>query len=581
MEPENLLREFPPVATVDWEAAITKDLKGADYEKHLLWQTQDGFSVRPYYRAEDLRGLACLDAAPGEFPFRRGTRATGQWGIREEIEEADLETANVAAAKAIAAGADAIAFGRLPVENIEELDRLLKNLNGTCVHFAQADSRLLRLLAEHAPKAAFKGISTGCDATSDITLAMSIAPELPDRLVPFTIHGEEFAESGATAAEEIGFSLAAGVDFLAVLDESGIPASRAAHMLEFGFATGGNYFLEIAKFRAFRMVWARAAERFGATEAASRARIAARTSKWNKTIYDNHVNIMRGTTEAMAAIIGGADWVTVEPFDSCNRAHHETSQRLARNTQLLLRHEAGLGRVKDPGGGSYYLENITDHLAREAWKILQQIEKSNGYRNAVADGEIARVLAQRQETRRSSVATRRLVLVGTNQFSNAAERKLDQIDDGLTVDPRRGARAFEQLLLAAEWHEASGGKMPRILLAEIGDAKMRGARSNFAANFFACAGFETSTRRFKRADEIAATEGDLIVLCSSDAEYADLASQLRNALRASGRTTPVVIAGNPQNAAELRAIGIADFIHLRSDVAEGLKKWQVRFGIVN
>ena len=172
----------------------------------------------------------------------------------------------------------------------------------------------------------------------------------PAGLTPFTIHGAAFAEAGATAVEEAGFALAAGVDFLAALAERGVDVNHAAAALEFSFAVGSNYFFEIAKFRAFRMLWARAVESFGGTHEAARARIAARTSKWNKTLYDPHVNILRTTTEAMAAVLGGADAVTVTPFDACYKAPDEASRRLARNTQLLLKHEAWLGRVADAGG---------------------------------------------------------------------------------------------------------------------------------------------------------------------------------------------------------------------------------------
>jgi methylmalonyl-CoA mutase len=203
--------------------------------------------------------------------------------------------------------------------------------------------------------------------------------------VPFTIHGAEFAEAGATAVEEIGFTLAAGVDYLAALAEREVDVNCAAAALEFSFAVGSNYFFEIAKFRAFRMLWARAIESFGGTHEAAKARIAARTLGWNKTVYDPCVNILRATTEAMAAVLGGADTVTVTPFDACYKAPDEASRRLARNTQLLLKHEAWLGRVADPGGGSYALETITDSLAREGWRIFQDIEAHGGFRKAQAE----------------------------------------------------------------------------------------------------------------------------------------------------------------------------------------------------
>jgi methylmalonyl-CoA mutase len=246
---------------------------------------------------------------------------------------------------------------------------------------------------------------------------------------------------------------------------------------------------------------------------------------------------------------------------------------------LLLKHEAWLNRVADAGGGSYYLETLTDFLAREGWKRMQRIEARGGYRKASAEGAIRRMLDQSLAAREQAVAARRRVIVGTNQYANRAERALGRIDKQRMNETRRGARAYEELRLRTERHAAQGDKTPRVLLAEIGDVKMRAARANFAANFFACAGFEIAARRFKKAREIAAAEGDLIVLCSADREYAALAAELMPKLKALGRETPVIVAGNPENAVEVAAAGIAGFVHARSEPLEVLAKWQRRLGI--
>jgi methylmalonyl-CoA mutase len=277
-------------------------------------------------------------------------------------------------------------------------------------------------------------------------------------------------------------------------------------------------------------------------------------------------------------VLGGADAVTVAPFDACYKAPDEASCRLARNTQLLLKHEAWLGRVADAGGGSYALETITDFLAREGWRVLQSIEARGGFRKAQAEGMIAQALERGLAAREQAVALRKRVLVGTNQYANPGERALDRVDNRAGEQRMhadlRGARAYEELRLRTERHAAAGRKKPRILLAEIGDVKMRAARATFAANFFACAGFEIAARRFKKAAEIAAADADLIVLCSADAEYAVLASALLPTLKALGHETPVIVAGNPENAEGLRAVGIADFVHARSHPLDFLTKWQ-------
>jgi len=580
MATEHLLEEFPPVSTAEWEAAIVRDLKGADYEKKLIWRTEEGLAVKPYYRAEDLQGLACADAAPGEFPYRRSTRTKAGWRIREVIDAPNVESANQAARAAIAAGAEEVAFRAPAVAIAAELKRLVANLGEIPLHFERADEQTIRLLLGWLAEDRISAqVSTGYDALANVEFAVEVIQSAPAGFAPFTIRGDVLEEAGATAVEEVGFALAAGVDFLAAMQERGVAVDRASTAIEFCFATGANYFFQIAKLRAFRMVWARAVESFGGTPDCARARIAARTSRWNKTLYDPHVNILRATTEAMAAVLGGADSVTVAPFDECYRQPDEASRRLARNSQLLLRHEALLGNVADAAGGSYYVETITDFLAREGWKRMQELEARGGYRKALAAGEIAHVLDPRLAAREKAVALRRRVLIGTNQFANAAERVLGRVDERRMKESRRGARAFEELRLRSERYAASGGKLPRVILAEIGDAKMRAARSNFAANFIACAGFEITTMRFKKVEEIAEAEGDLIVFCSSDAEYAAQVAELRQSLKKQGRETSLIVAGFPADAEALAAAGVADFIHVRSNAIEVLTKWQERLGV--
>jgi methylmalonyl-CoA mutase len=580
MATDKLLNEFPPVSTEAWEAVIAKDLKGADYAKKLIWQTAEGLGVKPYYRAEDLAGLEFLDAAPGSFPYVRSARLSGDWRIREEIDTADLEQANVAARKAVVAGAEEIAFTNVAVRNASDLAMLLAGLQEIPVHFENAGESLLGLLIERLKERKDSApVSAGWNPLTNLDFAAEVVRTAPVALVPFTVDGSKFEEAGATAVEEIGFTLAAVVDYLAEMQSRGVDINRAANAVAFSFAIGANYFFQIAKLRALRMLWARAVESFGGSAESARARIYARTSRWNETIYDPHVNALRATTEAMSAVLGGADSVTVAPFDECYKRPDEASRRLARNTQIILKREALLAQVADPGAGSYCLEAITDFLAREGWKSMQKIEAGGGYRKAAADGLLTKALEQSMAAREKAIVSRRRVFTGTNQFASASEKALDRIDPMCLGGERRGAQSYEQLRLRTERHAANGGKLPRVLLAEIGDVKMRGARSTFATNFFACAGFDIVTQRFESVDEIAGSDADLIVLCSSDAEYLDVATKLALKLKALGRTTPVIVAGNPESAEQLRAAGVADFIHVRSNPIEVLTKWQQQLGI--
>jgi methylmalonyl-CoA mutase len=580
MASDYLLQEFPPVSTESWEEVIRRDLKGADYANKLIWQTAEGLAVKPYYRAEDIVGLEYPDAVPGTFPYARSDRSTGDWRIREEIDMADPEEANRAAHSAVLAGAGEIAYLNTHFENASDLEMLLAGLEEIPVHFENVREPQLRLLMERLIKRhRLSLISTGWNPLTNLEFAAEVIAAVPSALVPFTIHGEKFEESGATAVEEVGFTLAAAIEFMAGMQERHVDADRAEASITFSFSIGANYFFQIAKLRAFRMMWAHAVESFGGTREGAKARIHARTSRWNETIYAPRANILRGTTEAMAAVFGGADSITVAPFDECYKTPDEASRRLARNTQIILKQEAMLSRVADPGAGSYSLEVITDFIAREGWKSMQGIEAAGGYGKALANGLIAQALEKSLAAREKAVVSRRRIFTGTSQHAIFSEKALDRIDFSRFSDGRRGTRIYEQLRLRTERHVAQGGKNPRVLLAEIGDAKMRSARSIFAANFFACAGFDLVAKRFSSTDRIAASDANLIVLCSSDAEYLALATEVIAKLKLLKRETPVIIAGNPDSAEQLQAAGVADFVHLRSNPIEVLAKWQQRLGI--
>jgi|HubBroStandDraft_1064217.scaffolds.fasta_scaffold14493_5 methylmalonyl-CoA mutase len=582
MTTARLLEEFPPVATAEWEAAIARDLKGAVCEKKLVWHTDEGFAVKPFYRAEDLNEITGLDAMPGEFPYRRGARPQAGWKIREEIDAETAAEANAQACTAVRSGAEEIAFTRLAVRDEAELEAALTNLDGIPVHFEIADCALieaiLRRLGQRECATEF-AISTGCDPLADAEFAAKVMARAPRGFVPFTINAARFEENGANAVEEIGLALAAGVEALATMNARGVIADRGAAGLEFRFAIGANFFFQIAKLRAFRMLWARVVESFGGSAAAARARIVARTSRWNETVYNPHMNILRATTEAVSAAIGGADSIVVAAFDECYKAPDEASRRLARNTQLLLRHEAMLGRVADPAAGAYYVEALTDLIAREAWKLLQEIESGGGFSAMRAQGWIAERLSRSLTVREKAVATRRRGFTGTSLYANPAEHALERIDFERMNAGHRGARVYEELRLRTERYLMAGGPAPEVLLAEIGDAKMSGARSSFTANFFACAGLKTSVRQFERIADLAQADADLIVLCSSDAEYESIAAALMNQMKALNRKTPVIAAGNPANAEVLKSLGVEDFVHVRSNPIEVLAQWQERLGI--
>jgi methylmalonyl-CoA mutase len=466
----NVSGEFPPVSTETWEAAIAKDLKGADYEKKLVWRTEEGLAIRPYYRREALAGLdRQLHTAPGHYPFVRGTGRS--WDIAQD------------------------------------------------------------------------------------------AKPHPDAIRADLLH-----EAGAHAVQELGYGIAAGVERLAELTAAE-PVDTAARRIEFVFAVGPSYFIEIAKLRAARLLWAQAVTAFGPQDAgACRMRLHVRTPQRNKSAYDRYSNLLRSTTEALAAAVGGCDRLTVEPFGF--DAH------LALNLQRILKEESHLDAVADPAGGSYYIEALTDSLARAAWKLLQQTEAEGGYGKAMASGTIPQALAETRAARAKAYSSRRRALVGVNNYPNVTEKtpgaEIPAAEPAAGLPQVRIAEPFEKIRQRTTEHARTAGRYPKVLLLKRGDVKMKGARSNFCLNFFGCAGFD-----MVEAEEDEGTDADLIVLCSSDAEYLAFAQEVCGKVK-----VPVLVAGNPkEQIAALQAAGVQGFIHILSDAIQTLTEWQDKLGM--
>jgi methylmalonyl-CoA mutase len=468
----NLGQDFPPVATATWEAAIQKDLKGADYEKKLVWRSDEGVAVRPYYRRESLAGLEVqTGSVPGEFPFVRGNAKA--WEIDQDAMP----------------GADAIRV--------------------------------------------------------DLVL-----------------------EAGADAIQQVGIAIAAGVERLAHLCADR-PVDLAAREIEFVFAVGSTYFFEIAKLRAARMAWAQAVAAFAPSDLNScRMTLHVRTARLNKSFCDPYTNVLRATTEAMSAAIGGCETLTVQPFGF--------EDHLALGVQRVLAEEAHLNAVADPAGGSYYIEALTNTLAREAWKLFQKIDAGGGYSQALAAGWLAEEIAKTRAAREKAVSSRRRALVGVNNYPDLNGKPLEIAPAPETGDAPfplfRLAEPFEKIRERTARHARETGHTPKVLLLKRGDVKMRTARANFALNFLGCAGFEIS-----ESEEYAGTDADLLVLCSSDPEYLAFGQEVCAATK-----IPVIIAGNPKDQIDaLKAAGVEDFIHIASDAVETLTAWQNRLGVKN
>ncbi len=616
-KPRKLFAEFPPVETKDWEAIMITDLKGGDYHKKLMWDTGEGFFVKPYYRAEDIGNLSFTQTLPGNYPFVRGQKINhNDWYIRQDIFVDDIKEANKKALNVLMKGVNSLGFIINPKfePSMDEMEWLCENifadaveLNFVCYHnslnIVQYVEKLVKKYnrnldkiygsVDFDPLGQFAVLGTfpvSSEASFDLAKQMILAAEHLPHFKVITINATYFHNSGSSIVEELAFALAQGSNYITQLTERGLTVDKIASKIKFQFAVGSNYFLEIAKFRAARMLWAQIIKAYGCSnEKAAVMNIHASTSNWNKTVYDPYVNILRTTTESMSAIISGADSLTVNPFNTTYEKANEFSERIARNQQLLLKEESYLDKVVDPAAGAYYIENLTDSIAEQAWKLFLQVHEKGSFLEALKVGFIQETIESTAHERNMAIATRKEILLGTNQYPNAVE-SVDSIDpyvfnpgsakeeDAIipTLKQYRGAQAFESMRYKTDQF-AKKGRRPKVFLLTIGHPAMRSARAQFASNFFGCAGFEIiDSSGFKSVDaacEAALKSGaDITVICSSDEEYAEFAPKIYDHLK---DKSIVVVAGYPKAIMEdLKQKGIQHFIHIKSNILEILSKLQ-------
>lgn len=622
---QKLFAEFPPVSTEAWEAAINKDLKGADYEKKLVWRTAEGFNVRPYYRAEDLKGIEYLGSQCGEFPYVRGTKKDNDWKIVQTLEVDSPKAANAQATVLLTKGVESIGFViKDKAFDKSALDTLLAGISvkntelvfSGCAVKEVADLFIDKLEREgidpETVKANFvidpiirkmtlKGkalCKEGCKCFENLASLISRGAKYK-RLRFVNVSGEAFQNCGSTIVQELAFTLAAGHEYLVRLMDQGLSIDQAASALRFSMSIGSNYFMEIAKLRAARMLWANIVSAYNPSRGcAAKMKVHAVTSQWNMTVYDAYVNMLRGTTEAMSAAIAGVYSLEVLPFDTAYEKPTDFSARIARNVQLLLKEESHFDRVTDAAGGSYYIENLTKAIAEHAWNLFKQVEDKGGYIAAFEAGFIQDQVEASAAKKNTNIATRREILLGTNQYPNFNEKTGAEITEEVVHEkkaacgcgcsnnatpvarplvPYRGAMAFEQMRLRVD----RSGKEPKAFMLTVGSLAFARARAQFSCNFFACAGIRVQDNTYFHSLEegvrAALDSGaEIVVICASDDDYATLAPE---AARMIGDRAIFVVAGAPACKPELEAQGIRNFISVRSNVLETLQYYLKELGI--
>ncbi|MGF1429094.1 methylmalonyl-CoA mutase family protein [Kitasatospora sp. LaBMicrA B282] len=619
-----LAAEFPDASREQWRRLVegvlsksgTQSIAGTPAEAALATALADGLVAQPLYTAEDAPGAAAA-GFPGFPPFVRGGRAQGSavdgWDVRQRHADPDpARTAEAVLADLEHGGTSiwlTLGEAGLPVEDLATaLQHVYLDLAAVVLEAGpqtgEAAARFLALLAERgvANEAATGNLGadplgllarTGEDGATDerlaeaAALAARCAADHPG-LRALTVDALPYHEAGASAAQELGAALATGVAYLRALTAAGLDVDAAAGQLEFRFAATEDQFLTIAKFRAARRLWSRVTEVSGATAAAGAQRQHAVTSAVMMTARDPWVNMLRTTIAALSAGVGGADAVTVLPFDSELGLPDAFARRIARNTQAILLEESHLGRVIDPAGGSHYVEQLTEELAQAAWSFFQRLEAAGGQRAALVSGLVGESVAATWAERSVRLAKRREPVTGVSEFPNLAEQPLVRepapapLGGGL---PRvRRAEAFEALRDRSDARLAATGARPRLVLAALGPASVHTARATFAANLFQAGGIETVLVEGLDPDELAkefaATGATVACLCSGDKLYAEHAEAVAAALKTAGATT-VLLAGRPgeeQRAAYQRA-GVDGFVFAGGDAVAVLTSLLDQIGV--
>lgn len=675
---------FPVHSVEEWRAAAEKLLKGAPFEKRMVTPLAEGFSLQPIYTRADVAGLRHASELPGFPSYLRGWTAGGvkarAWRVSQElwaetpaaanaiIHEGlgrGLDELNLPVATSLGGGSERAAAAGLALRDRADLEAVLEGVHPRVPVFLQGGAAALPVAALWFAASRARGAApselVGCVA-SDPLGTLVAAGSLPcslerawDDLAELTRHGacaapsvqtvlasgRAYRAAGASAVQELGYVVATLAETVTQLLERGLTVAEIAPRVRVELAVGSHFFVEIAKLRAARLLWSKLAAAFGA-DPAPPVHLHCRTDSFNKTRLDPYVNMLRTTNEAFAAIVAGCDSLTVGAFDALVAAPSEFSRRTARNTQLVLREECDLQHVVDPAGGSWYVEWLTDQIARRAWELFRDVERAGGMAAAVLRGEPQREVEAMAQRRVAEVGGRRSLLVGTNVFPNASEalapasapaptaaadsadasedtektgvlagpptprtlaELIDLAADGasltalaeaswrgetpVTATPlprRRLAEDFEDLRIACVAHQERTGAPPTVLQANLGPSRQYRARADWTADFFQVGGFRVlSERDFETLDEVVeatrSARPDVIVVASTDETYAASVPALARLLR-DVTPAPILVAGAAGDAeAEWRAAGVQAEVNTRVDLYATLRALLAQLGV--
>lgn len=581
-----LFSGFDSITAAAWKETAIKDLKGADFEKKLVWKTDEGISVQPFYTAEDLHSVQCIQS--GE--CKKG------WLNYIEADTTDQVAANKFICRMIDFDISGVL---LDINDPGTIDFyiLLNGINPEKLEISfklpEPSPSLFRNYFDFLAKQEVKLSAVHGFVQTDVLETWSVTGQDPDiealaeqikitsqaeHLRGLMLSSHAFANAGSGIVQELAFTLNKITDIIELLEKSGLERERIVGQLALHLAIGGDYFFEIAKLRAMRPLLATILERYSVTVPV--IPVVSSSSAWSKSLYDPNVNMLRNTTEAMSAILGGCDALLIQPHDSTFKTPDEFSHRVALNISNLLKEESYFDKVADPAAGSYYIETITAELADKTLQLFSEIELNGGYVESFIEGVIQEKITALKNKKETEAASRKRVYVGTNKYPNLQEKappvqklSADTEDRDIPLlQPQRATHLFEQMRQRSQQQFGLTGKAPKVYLACFGDITMRKARASFAMEFFGTAGFEITEDYFfdditKGAEQIAKSDADIVVLCSSDAEYATEGKFFAEMFKKHTAGKRLILAGYPAEIIEtLKQAGVDDFIHMKTDV---------------
>ncbi len=600
---------FPSVSKEIWKKKVEESASVPSFYEDITWNIEDGLAIEPLYTEEETE----------KFSLVRGSgQGNNNWRATEDLVLSNAKNTARAAALAIDGGADALTFHLKTTIKRKTLETLIKDIDPlrTSVNFAlnEDPEKVCNLFISACRK---KGIDTTqlnggvffdpfsvlltCGTSSTtleeqiekiVTAVEYLSEHAPD-YGAFSVKSRTFKDSGASITQELAFTVAAAVEYLVMLLERGVKADTACRHLVFSFSTGSSYFAEIAKLRAARVLWTKVVEKFSPTvELSGKMKIHCHTTSFNKTVYDPYLNIPRATVEAMASVIGGTDFLTVEAFDASYKEPDEFSTRMARNIQLLIKNESRLDAVIDPGGGSYHIEKLTRSIAQKSLELFQKIETEGGYFECLKNGFIQNAIKSAREKILRDVSLGKQTILGTNEFPNIGEKMANHIQKvsrdqakaktalpaAEPLEELRAAQRFEKVRIANEEYARKNGEL-KFFLLHLSASAVTKTRAAFSMNFFGCGGFSIVDGDVSPGADsgIAAVLGEapeVVVICGSDEDYEQSAARVIKQLKNKKPNIKTVVAGAKQSLREeLIRAGTDDFIHKGSEVLEMIEKY--------